>query len=319
VILIVPTAWERINEALPRRKQSLREAKFTSRAAREAEPRGLRSQAEPGNESTEWRSRDGVSEEQLALVLQWNELPLRPIRAQARPARFPILDPPPWLETGPIGEPFYFGERVQHLCQDIVNRCDELRHVDVSRILFGVTQARNGHSHGLQARVTPLRFRNGSLTRQRRGVLYQVQRYCVAGWEMLYLVTFCLPRFLDQDFDEKLITLFHELYHISPQFDGDLRRHQGRYNIHSHSQKSYDVHMAHLARAYLAGGADPALHAFLRLDFAHLVQRHGSVLGVVVPRPKLIPVAQGMRPKCSLATPDPSASPASPATFGSLP
>jgi hypothetical protein len=162
--------------------------------------------------------------------------------------------------------------------------------VDVSRLLFATTQARTGRCHGLQARVTPLRFHDGRLTRQRRGVPYQVQRYFVGDREMLYVVTFCLPRFFDQDFDDKFITLFHELYHISPLFDGDLRRHQGRYAIHSHSKRGYDTHMARLARAYLAGGADPALHAFLRLNFAQLVQRHGCVLGVMVPRPKLIPV-----------------------------
>ena len=119
-----------------------------------------------------------------------------------------------------------------------------------------------------------------------------MQRYFVDGREMLYLVTFCLPRFLDQDFDDKFITLFHELYHISPAFDGDLRRHDGRYAMHSHSKREYDAHMAELARAYLAGGADPALHAFLRLDFAQLQHRHGSVVGVVVPRPRLLPLAE---------------------------
>ena len=48
--------------------------------------------------------------------------------------------------------------------------------------------------------------------------------------------------------------------------------------------------MAALARGYLAGGVDPALHAFLRLDFAQLVHRHSSVVGVVVPRPRLLPI-----------------------------
>jgi hypothetical protein len=180
---------------------------------------------------------------------------------------------------------------VARLCADISARCEALYHIDVSRLLFAVTQARSGRPHGLQARVTPLRFRGGSLTRQRRGVCYQVQRYFVGAHEMLYLVTFCLPRFLNQDFDDKFITLFHELYHISPTFDGDLRRHDGRYAIHSHSQRRYDEHMAHLARAYLANGADPALHAFLRLNFAQLQQRHDHVVGTMVPRPKLIPVS----------------------------
>ena len=86
------------------------------------------------------------------------------------------------------------------------------------------------------------------------------------------------------------MTLFHELFHIGPRFDGDLRRHAGRYAVHSHSQHRYDERMATLARAYLTAEPDPDLHAFLRLNFGQLHQRHGSVLGVVVPRPKLIPV-----------------------------
>ena len=91
-----------------------------------------------------------------------------------------------------------------------------------------------------------MRFRDGALTRRVGGTVYQVQRYFVGGREMLYLVTFCLPRFLDQTFEEKLVTVFHELYHISPNFDGDLRRHEGRYAVHSRSKRAYDERMAAL-------------------------------------------------------------------------
>jgi predicted metallopeptidase len=235
-----------------------------------------------------------------------NLLPVRVIRAAARQAvevdgvwRWP---------TGPEGQPFDFCGQVRRLCVDIVGRCAELRHLDLTRTLIAVTQARNSHPHGLQARVTPLRFHGGRLTRQRRGVTYQVQRYLVNGRDILYLVTFCLPRFLDLEFDEKFITLFHELYHISPAFDGDLRRHQGRYSVHSHSQRRYDEYMAQLARAYLSSGADPALYAFLRYNFAQLQRRHGSVVGVVVPRPKIVPVplisAQASRQRASRSPAD---------------
>jgi hypothetical protein len=204
------------------------------------------------------------------------------------------LAPAPWLPTGAEGEPFDFTGHVHRLCADLAARCEALRHVDVSRLLFAVTQARNGRTHGLQARVTPLRFADGRLTRQRRGVTYQVQRYFLGSHEYLYLVTFCLPRFLDQPFDDKLVTLFHELYHISPAFDGDLRRYKGRYAIHTRSQREYDERMAEMARAYLSGSPDPSLHAFLRLNFAQLLSRHGSVVGVVVPRPKQMPVCEGI-------------------------
>jgi predicted metallopeptidase len=229
------------------------------------------------------------------LVLRWEHparpLPVRPIQGAApRAVSLPSLSPPPWVPTGTEQTAFDFVGHVRQLCADIAARCPDLAHIDVTRLLFGVTQARNGHIHGLQARLTPLRFRNGELRRRRRATLYQLQRYFVDDREILYLITFCLPRFLDQDFDEKFITLFHELYHISPQFDGDLRRHEGRCSIHSRSQKKYDDLMARLAREYLASGPDPALYAFLRLDFAQLRQRHGSVVGVMVPRPKIIPV-----------------------------
>lgn len=228
----------------------------------------------------------------LPLTLNWNRqdpLPKRAIRG-SRDGLIFGMEVPPWLDSGPVDRPFDFCSHMQRLCASIVERCYELAHIDVSRLLFAVTQARSLRSHGLQARVTPLRFRRGSLLRRRRGVTYQVQRFFVDGYEMLYLVAFCLPRFLDLSFDEKFVTIFHELYHISPAFDGDLRRHEGRYSIHSHSQKVYDQHMAALARAYLTDGADPALHHFLRLDFGQLQARHGRIVGAVVPRPKLIPL-----------------------------
>jgi hypothetical protein len=231
----------------------------------------------------------------LPLSLSWRDsgtpLPVRRIQVPAQPRPRTLgLEAPPWLATGPVGQPFDFCGHMQRLAADVVRHCKELGHIDVSRLLFAVTQARTGYRHGLQARVTPLRFRGGRLTRQRRGIRYQVQRYIVNGKEMLYLVTFCLPRFLDQDFDDKFITLFHELYHISPHFEGDLRRHEGRYCIHSHSKRAYDAAMADLARAYLANGARKDLHNFLRLNFAQLQHRHGQVAGVVVPRPRLLPV-----------------------------
>lgn len=233
----------------------------------------------------------------LPLELRWNAannpLPLRIVRCPERTRRPTTgLEAPPWLSTGPVHKPFDFQCRVRALCADIVRHCAELSHIDVSRLLIGMTQARTSRRHGLQARVTPMRFRNGGLTRRRRSGHYRVQRYFVEGREMLYLVTFCLPRFLDQDFDDKFITLFHELYHISPEFDGDLRRHAGRCALHTHSKRLYDAHMSQLARAYLSNGATRSLHDFLRLNFAQLQHRHGSVVGVVVPRPRLLTVRE---------------------------
>ncbi|MBM4068115.1 MAG: hypothetical protein FJ271_04125 [Planctomycetes bacterium] len=222
------------------------------------------------------------------IALHWQEgnnpLPVRLLRAPRAPlSRFE--QPHPWLATGPAAEPFDFCGHVRRLLVDIVARCAALAHVDVSRLLLGMTRSRNGRPHGLQARVTPLRL---SPRDPRRIDGEQVQRYYLDHHEFYYLLTFVLPRFLDLDFSEKLITLFHELHHIGPRCDGDLRLADGRCAWHGRSRRQFDQEMARQARAYLAGKPDPNLHDFLRLTFAQLQHRHQAVAAVEVPHPKII-------------------------------
>jgi predicted metallopeptidase len=185
---------------------------------------------------------------------------------------------------------FDFTGRMRALCEDVTARCLALRHVRMSRVLVTFTSSRNRSRYGLQARVTPLRFRNGALTRHHGATEYQVQRYFVNASEMFYVLTFCLPRFLDQSFREKLVTVFHELYHVGPAFDGDLRRHPGRCTVHSRSKLAYDSEMGKLVSTYLVDHPEPRVFDFLRSNFRELCNAYGGVTGVVVPRPKLLPI-----------------------------
>ncbi len=217
-------------------------------------------------------------------------LPVRVIRSpRSQPRALPVVFHPELRHlNGQANDPFDFTEQMRRLCRDIVARCSCFHPIDLDRVLISVSRARTARASGLQAKVVPLRFRGGLLTRSRRGRTFRIQRYWMNGIEILYLMSFCLPRFLNQSFDDKMITVFHELYHVAPEFDGDLRRHGGRYCVHTHSKKGYDRQMASLAREYLQNGADAALHAFLRLDFNQLRQRHGQVIGTVAPMPKLV-------------------------------
>jgi hypothetical protein len=220
----------------------------------------------------------------LPLELRWDAR--RPL-----PARWVIPDGARGRTPEPPGAAaFDFTARMRALCADVAARCEELRHVHMPRVLVTFTPSRNRSRYGLQARVTPLRFRGGTLTRRHGPTEYQVQRFFVNEHEMLYVLTFCLPRFLDQSFREKLVTVFHELYHVSPAFDGDLRRHPGRYAVHSHSKDRYDARMAELVKDYLADHPEPGVFDFLRAGYRELWESHGGIAGVVVPRPKLLPV-----------------------------
>jgi hypothetical protein len=166
-----------------------------------------------------------------------------------------------------------------------------MQHIDMGRVAVCFAQARKAVSHGLYATLTPLRFEGGALIQERRRRRYAIQRvYDERGREMLYVLKFYLPRFLETSFEEKLTTVFHELWHINPEFNGDLRRHSGRCYAHTHSQKEYDREMARLWRRWLDLAPPPALYEFLHLKFRELEQQHGRVYGLKLPHPKLVPM-----------------------------
>lgn len=186
---------------------------------------------------------------------------------------------------------FDFSSAMARLCDDITSRVDDLLHVDMSRIAVSFAQTRRRVLHGLQAKLTPMRFEGGALTTLRYGRLWTCQRLYRDGREMLYILTFYLPRFLDQPFQEKMTTITHELFHVGPNFDGDLRRFGGRCYMHSRSHRDFDRQSELLARRYLAQRPPLELYEFLRYDFRTLARRHGGVSGLQVPIPKLIPVS----------------------------
>ena len=186
---------------------------------------------------------------------------------------------------------FDFTLHIRRLCDDLVARLPELAHIDMSSLAVSFSQARKAVPHGMFASLTPLRFAGGATTAVRRGRLHAIQRVCDAsGREMLYILSFYLPRFQNLDFREKLITVLHELWHISPDFSGDIRRHTGRYHAHTHSQAEYDEEMGRLADRWLAQGPPDDLWAFLRDDFHQLAARHGGIIGMKIRRPRILPV-----------------------------
>jgi len=185
---------------------------------------------------------------------------------------------------------FDFTGQMRRLCEDIVGRLPELVHVRMSEVAVAFSQTRKSCSHGLQASLTPMRFADGSLHTTRRRRRWTVQRlFDSAGREMLYILRFYLPRFLELELQEKLTTIFHELWHISPRFDGDLRRFEGRCYAHSHSQEDFDAHAEQLSQRWLALRPPGALYDLLRLDFQQLQQAHGRIFGTRIAVPKLIP------------------------------
>jgi len=187
---------------------------------------------------------------------------------------------------------FDFSAAMSELCRDIARRLPAFSHIGMDQVAVAFAQTRRRVSYGLQAKLTPMRFEDGALTMQRNGRTWTVQRLSHHNREILYILTFYLPRFLNHTFREKMVTVFHELYHISPQFNGDIRRLDGHYYVHSHSQKEYDRRMARFVDTYLETNPPTDVYSFLRLKFSTLQSRYGQVVGLQIPVPKLIPVSE---------------------------
>lgn len=159
-------------------------------------------------------------------------------------------------------------------------------------MVVSLSQARTSRRYGLYAKIVSMRFKQGSLYRQNGRRTYEIERVWYNGREILYIVYFVLPRFQNLEYKEKLITIFHELYHIGPYFDGDIRRFPGNKYAHSCSKKDFDEKAQKMAQRYLEKTPHLELTDFLQLSFGNLKNQYGQIVGRKIPVPKLKPVIE---------------------------
>jgi hypothetical protein len=179
---------------------------------------------------------------------------------------------------------------LESLIGDIIAGTPELSHIIPNKLLVCVSSGRPS-AGGSLAKIHPLRFEGGeksvSTRRGRRNVVCTMPTIRHQGEEILYVIYFLVPRFLELPFREKLITIFHELYHISPACDGDIRRFPGKNYAHGSSTKNYNVYMGKLVDIYLQQTADHSPLAFLEGNLAELRSRHRAIVARRLQAPRI--------------------------------
>jgi len=176
-------------------------------------------------------------------------------------------------------KPFDITAALERLIRHIVDNCPELAHVDAARMIIACMCARAPGTQGVYASIQPLRFKDGMRTIRKHGRTWTMPEVKFRGKEILYIIYFAVPRFLEISFQEKLTTIFHELYHINPEFNGDLRRFPGRNYAHGHSRKAYNERLQPIISRYLQSPGAEDVTAFLHLRFKDLEERYGGVSG----------------------------------------
>lgn len=191
-----------------------------------------------------------------------------------------------------------FNRSMEGLIAEIVRVLPEFRSIRVNQLRVSASFAQSRSRRGLLAYLLPLKYKDGRPFERRirgrsvyhYGMLPQYHN----GSELLYLVYFMLPRFLNLSLREKLETVVHELYHVSPHFNGDVRRLRGRSYLHGPSMRAYDQKIAMLTQQFLTLPHRESAYAFLRGSYQQIERKFGPVEAqhIVEPKPTLLKVAK---------------------------
>ncbi len=177
---------------------------------------------------------------------------------------------------------FDFTGNMHLLIEDIVKTHPVFNHINPSNLLVAISPS-NGKKGGVVAKLRPLRFEGGAKTRIVRGIEFAAPDITIKGHEILYVVYFHLPRFQNHnDKKSKLSPVLHELYHISPEFNGDIRRFSGKNYAHSNSKKDYDALIQTLTEEYIKSTRKQELSAFLKYKYGELKRKYGAVYGDMI-------------------------------------
>ncbi len=135
-----------------------------------------------------------------------------------------------------------FSLELGRILRDIEQRVPELAHVRASRILITAGQARKKS----RATTRPFAFAETKTRRSETGRLYK-PIVTIGGKRVRYEITLRPLFFLRSSARERLRTIFHELYHISPRFDGTLAEERRHVKL---PRKAFDLDVSRMLRNY---------------------------------------------------------------------
>jgi len=156
---------------------------------------------------------------------------------------------------------------VEGLITDIAETVEELAYIEPDQIAVNFKRSRDGLSEEVLAETTGLSDSNFGSIQKKEG---RIEKFLASktmlkdGIPIKYSVDLYIPAFFNLKFKEKLLTIFHELYHIHPKFDGELRMFKGKGYKHGSSMERYDKYMEYLVEKYT--DREPEAAEFLKKD-----------------------------------------------------
>lgn len=126
------------------------------------------------------------------------------------------------------------------IIHDMIKSTDEFKSFDSSKILVCCASNRKDYKGATYGKLLPLRFKDGSEIIKHNGKFYTIPKVKFNNTELLYIIYLYIPKFFNLSARDKINVMFHELYHINPDFNGDIRRMGEFKSAHGHSRKSFE-------------------------------------------------------------------------------
>jgi predicted metallopeptidase len=175
------------------------------------------------------------------------------------------------------------------LIKEIIIRSHFFSHIDTTKLIVCLSSNKKNGRGSIYGKLVPFKFKNGSDTVTFKGKYYSIPRITNNGTDILYAIYFHLPRFFDLPADKKLNVIFHELYHISPDFNGDIRRMGNVKKAHGSSKKRFDLKFENEVKSFYEYISKTYFLDFLRMDSKSLKNKyHIYARRMKIPKPIVI-------------------------------
>lgn len=163
-------------------------------------------------------------------------------------------------------EPFNITDALTLIIKEMINNTEEFKLFDINKILLCCGTNKSTSRGGIYGKLVPLKFENGNDIIKHKGFYYTIPRLTINNIEIIYIIYLYIPKFLDLTAKQKIDVMFHELYHINPEFNGDIRR-MGKFKkAHGHSRKSFDEKYREYAEVFYEKIEDTPFMNFLNMD-----------------------------------------------------
>ncbi len=174
-------------------------------------------------------------------------------------------------------EPFNLTDALTLIIKEMIASTEEFKLFDINKILLCCGTNKSTSKGGIYGKLVPLKFENGNDIIKHRGYYYTIPKLRVNNIEIIYIIYLYIPKFLDLPAKEKIDVMFHELYHINPEFNGDIRR-MGKFKkAHGHSRKSFDEKYKSYAEAFYEQIKETPFLDFLELNTDALMKKFNKI------------------------------------------